>query len=340
MAEPSQVIDPASGPIATEVHDDRRRARFGARAVLCIIFLVLLTIPFLGFNDYVVSLGTSFLINLILIGSLNVLIGYCGQISLGHAGFYGLGAYAAGILSAKLGLNPWFGLPAACLVSAFAAVVIGVPALRLKGHYLAMATLGFNAILSVLFDQLISLTGGPNGLLGVKPLAVAGFALSNQARIFPVVWLFAGLVMLALLNLIQSRVGRAIRAVATSEIAAQSLGVDVFRYKLIVFVLTAAMAGLAGSLYVESNLYASPESFGFSTSILLVAMVALGGWGRYAGAFLGALIYTIAPELLRTFQDAQYLIFGAGMIAVLLFFPSGLAGAGDGIADLWRRWRS
>jgi branched-chain amino acid transport system permease protein len=338
MAEPSDAIDAALGPI--DARDDRRRVGLGARTVLGVIFLLLLAIPFLGLNDYVVSLGTSFLINLILIGSLNVLIGYCGQISLGHAGFYGLGAYAAGILSAKLGLNPWFGLPVACVVSAFAAIVIGVPALRLKGHYLAMATLGFNAILSVLFDQLVPLTGGPNGLLGVKPLSVAGLALSNQARIFPLIWLCAGLVMLALLNLIQSRVGRAIRAIATSEIAAQSLGVDAFRYKLIVFVLTAAMAGLAGSLYVESNLYTSPESFGFSTSILLVAMVALGGWGRYAGAFLGALIYTIAPELLRTFQDAQYLIFGAGMIAVLLFFPSGLAGAGDGVARLWRRWRS
>jgi branched-chain amino acid transport system permease protein len=269
-----------------------------------------------------------------------VLIGYCGQISLGHAGFYGLGAYAAGILSAKLGLNPWLGLPAACVVSAIAALVIGIPALRLKGHYLAMATLGFNAILSVLFDQLVPWTGGPNGLLGVKPLALASFALSNQARIFPLVWLCAGLVMLALLNLIQSRVGRAMRAIATSEIAAQSLGVDAFHYKLIVFVLTAAMAGLAGSLYVESNLYASPESFGFSTSILLVAMVALGGWGRYEGAFFGALIYTVAPELLRTLQDAQYLIFGAGMIAVLLFFPGGLAGAGEGATRLWRRWRS
>jgi branched-chain amino acid transport system permease protein len=339
MAEPSDAIDPVAGMIDTDARS-QPRCRVGGRAVLFAIWLALLAIPLLGFNDYVVSLGISFLINLILIASLNLLIGYCGQISLGHAGFYGLGAYAAGIMSARLGLNPWLGLPVACLVGAAAALVIGIPALRLKGHYLAMATLGFNAILSVLFDQLVPWTGGPNGLLGVKPLAVGGFALSNQTRIFPLVWLCAGLVMLALINLIQSRVGRAMRAIATSEIAAESLGVDAFRYKLIVFALTAAMAGLAGSLYVESNLYASPESFGFSTSILLVAMVALGGWGRYAGAFLGALIYTVAPELLRTFQDAQYLIFGAGMIAVLLFFPSGLAGAGDGVVRLWHRWRS
>jgi branched-chain amino acid transport system permease protein len=339
MAEPGNAVDPISAAVDTAAGDQRRRAFFGARLALLLFFLALLGIPLLGFNDYIVSFGTSFLINLILIASLNVLIGYCGQISLGHAGFYGLGAYAAGILSAKLGLNSWLGLPVACLVSALAALLIGIPALRLRGHYLAMATLGFNAILVVLFDQLVSWTGGPNGLLGVKPLTLGNFALSSQARIFPLVWLCAGLVMLALLNLIQSRVGRAIRAIATSEVAAQSLGIDAFRYKLIVFVLTAAMAGLAGSLYVESNLYASPESFGFSTSILLVAMVALGGWGRHGGAILGALIYTGAPELLRTFQDAQLLIFGAGMIAVLLFFPGGLAGAGDSIVRFWQRQR-
>ena len=339
MAKPSDAVDPISGPINTAARDERRRTLMGSRSILFIFWLALLAIPLVGLNDYLVSLGTSFLINLVLIAGLNVLIGYCGQISLGHAGFFGSGAYSAGILSAKLGLNPWLGLPVACVVSAFAALVIGIPALRLRGHYLAMATLGFNAILAVLFDQLVSWTGGPNGLLGVKALAFGSFALNNQARIFPLVWLCAGLVMLALLNLIQSRVGRAIRAVATSEIAAGSLGIDAFRYKLTVFVLTAAMAGLAGSLYVESNLYASPESFGFSSSILLVAMVALGGWGRYGGAILGALIYTGAPELLRTFQDAQLLIFGAGMIAVLLFFPSGLAGAGDRIARVLLRYR-
>jgi branched-chain amino acid transport system permease protein len=318
---------------------ERPERGLGARLPGLLLWFALLAIPIVAPNDYIVSLGVSFLINLILIASLNLLIGYCGQISLGHAGFFGLGAYAAGILSAKLGVNAWVGLPAACVASAAAAVVVGVPTLRLKGHYLAMATLGFNAILGVLFNQLVSWTGGPNGLLGVRPLALGTFALNTEARIFPLVWACAGLVMLALLNLIQSRVGRAVRAIATSEIAAESLGINAFRYKLIVFALTATMAGLAGSLYVESNLYASPESFDFSKSILLLAMVALGGWGRYAGAVVGALIYTIVPEVLLTFQDAQLLIFGAGMIAVLLFFPNGLIGVADGVRRLWRRYR-
>ncbi len=335
----SDALDSIVIPAASVTGDARRGPRLGARSLFLVLWLVLLAVPLLPVNDYVVSLAVSFLINTILIASLNLLIGYCGQISLGHAGFFGLGAYAAGILSAKLGVNAWFGLPVACAVSALAALVIGVPSLRLKGHYLAMATLGFNAILSVLFDQLVSWTGGPNGLLGIKPLALGSFALDTQARVFPLVLVCTGLVLLALINLVQSRVGRAVRAIATSEIAAESLGIDTFRYKLLIFVVTAAMAGFAGSLYVESNFYASPEGFGFSASILLVAMVAIGGWGRFAGAPLGALIYTAAPEILRTFQDAQLLIFGAGMIAVLLFFPNGLAGAGDAVRRLWQSRR-
>jgi branched-chain amino acid transport system permease protein len=338
MPKRSDAVDHMPAP-ASPVSVDLGAPQIDMRPTLFLLWLTLLAIPLFGSNDYIVSLGVSFLINLILIASLNLLIGYCGQISLGHAGFFGLGAYAAGILSATFGFNAWVGLPAAIIASAFAAVMIGIPSLRLKGHYLAMATLGFNAILAVLFNELVAWTGGPNGLLGVKPLSFGSFALDTQARIFPLIWFCAGVVMLAILNLIQSRVGRALRAIATSEIAAAALGIEVFRYKLVVFVLSAGMAGLAGSLYVESNLYASPESFGFSSSILLLAMVALGGWGRYQGAILGAVIYTAAPEILRTFQDAQLLIFGVGMIVVLLFFPGGLAAAGDAVGGMWRRYR-
>ena len=301
--------------------DNEFRNSLIALAVLWLIFLV---VPAIAPNDYVVSLAVSFLINLILISSLNMVIGYSGQISLSHGGFFGLGAYTSGILSAKFGISAWIGLPAACVVTAIAAFVIGMPSLRLRGHYLAMATLGFNAILTVLFNQLVSWTGGPNGLLGVKPFNFFGIPLDTQTRFFPLAWVAAGLVMWFLLNLVHSRTGRALRAIASSEVAANSLGVDPFRYKLIVFVLTAAMAGFAGSLYVHSNQYASPETFGFSASVLLVAMVALGGWGRYWGAFYGAAIFTAVPELLRNLHDAELLVFGAGMILVLMFFPGGI----------------
>jgi branched-chain amino acid transport system permease protein len=273
----------------------------------------------------VVSLANMALVNLILIASLNLLMGFGGQISLGHAGFFGLGAYASGILNVKLGLGAWLGLPAAALVAGVAALVIGLPTLRLRGHYLSMATLGWNAILVVLFNQLVNLTGGPNGLLGVQPFSLVGIRLDTEARAFPLVWLASLLVMLAILNLLHSRLGRALRAVATNELGADAIGIDSFGIKLLFFVLSAGMAGIAGSLYVHVNQYASPEAFGISNSILLIVMVALGGSGAYWGPLLGALIYTAVPQLLLGYEDAELMLFGLGMLLVLIAFPGGLA---------------
>jgi branched-chain amino acid transport system permease protein len=292
---------------------------------LVLLWLVLLAVPFVAPNAYVVSLANVALINVILIASLNLLMGFGGQISLGHAGFFGLGAYASGIINVKLGLSPWFGLPVAALVASLAALLIGIPALRLRGLYLSMATLGFNAILVVMFNRLIDLTGGPNGLLGVRPFSFAGISLNSEARAFPLVWLVSLLVMVAILNLLRSRTGRALRAVATNELGADAIGIDSFNTKLLFFVVTAGMAGIAGSLYVHINQYASPETFDISAAILLVVMVALGGSGTYWGPVTSALILTVVPQLLLDYEDAELMLFGLGMLIVLILFPGGLA---------------
>lgn len=300
---------------------------------LLLFWLVLLAVPFAAPNEYLVSLANLFLINVILIASLNLLMGYGGQISLGHAGFFGLGAYVSGILSAKAGLSAWIGLPAAMLTTGLAALVIGVPVLRLRGLYLSMATLGWNAILVVLFNRLVELTGGPNGLLGVAPFSIGGFRLDTDLREFPLVWLVSLLVMLAILHVLHSRFGRALRAVATNELGAEALGIDSARTKLLVFVLSAGMAGIAGSLYVHINQYASPETFSISNSILYVVMVALGGSGTFWGPVLGALIYTAVPQLLLDYEDAELMLFGLGMLIVLIVFPRGLAGIPAAVRD-------
>jgi branched-chain amino acid transport system permease protein len=313
-----QAEGPARSALATRLASDHLR--------LVLIWLALLSVPFVAPNAYVVSLANMALINLILIASLNLLMGFGGQISLSHAGFFGLGAYASGILNVKLGVSAWLGLPAAALVAAAAALAIGLPALRLRGHYLSMATLGWNAILVVLFNQLVSLTGGPNGLLGVMPFSLGAIRLDSESRAFPLVWLASLLVMLAILNFLRSRLGRALRAVATNELGADAIGIDSFRTKLLAFVLSAGMAGIAGSLYVHVNLYASPETFGIASSILLIVMVALGGSGTYWGPLLGALIYTAVPQLLLGYEDAELMLFGLGMLVVLIAFPGGLAG--------------
>jgi branched-chain amino acid transport system permease protein len=300
-----------------------------------LLWPALLVLPFVAPNNYFVSLGVLYLINVILIASLNLVMGYAGQISLSHGAFYGLGAYASGVLGAKYGVSPWLGLLAAMSLSAAAALLIGLPSLRLRGHYLAMATLGFNAIVSVLFVELYWLTGGPNGLSGVPPVSLFGWRINTDRSFYYLTWFAAGLVMLLILNLIDSRVGRALRALSTSELAASCMGIDTFRYKLAVFVLTAVMASVGGFLYVHHISFASPESFDFGVSVMLVVMVALGGTGSVWGPLLGAAMLTILPELLRAFDSLDVLLFGVSMVVVLLFFPGGLAGLGH-MAARWR----
>jgi branched-chain amino acid transport system permease protein len=317
---------PAAGTSAVPASQPRMSANLSDRVRLFLVWLVLLAVPFAAPNAYLVSLANLMLINIILIASLNLLMGYGGQISLGHAGFYGLGAYVSGVLNVKFAMSAWIGLPVAALVTGLAALAIGIPALRLRGLYLSMATLGWNAILVIMFNRLIDVTGGPNGLLGVKPFALGGFALDTDIRQFPVVWLVSLVVMLAILNLLHSRIGRALRAVATNELGADAVGIDSFRTKLVVFVLTAGMAGIAGSLYVHINQYASPETFSVSNSILLVVMVAIGGSGTYWGPILGALVYTAVPQILINYDDIELMLFGLAMLVVLIALPSGLAG--------------
>ncbi|MGD9943240.1 MAG: branched-chain amino acid ABC transporter permease [Burkholderiaceae bacterium] len=298
-------------------------------AALAVVWLCLAAAPWLLPNSYLLNLFITGLINLLLISSLNLLMGYAGQISLAHAAFYGLGAYTSGVLSAKFGVSPWLGMAAAGLLTGVAAAAIGWPALKLRGHYLAMATLGFNAIVSVLFVELYGLTGGPNGLSNVPPLSLPGLSLQTDQSFYYFALVVVGVAMLLLLNLLDSRSGRALRALSSAEVGAACMGVDVHRYKVFVFVLSAMMAALAGCLYVHHNTFVSPESFEFGVSIMLVVMVALGGTGHFWGAFVGALVYTALPELLRAFGDFELLIYGLALVLVLLFFPRGAGGVID-----------
>lgn len=297
-----------------------------SRRALVIVWLLAMAWPLVAPNEYVLSLGIYFFLHLILIASLNMIMGWAGQVSLAHAAFYGLGAYVSGVLNTKYGISPWLGSLAAILAVGLVAAFIGLTTLRLRGPYLSMGTLGFSGILSVLFVELVPLTGGPNGLAGIAPYSLFGWELDTPARFFWLAWAVSAVLMWLLLNLFASVPGRALRAIAGSEIGANTLGVDTFMYKVIAFSLSAAMAGLAGAMYAHFNLFASPETFGFASSVLLVVMVALGGAGRYWGPFFGAAIFTVVPELLRRFPDVELLVFGLCMIAVLLYFPGGIAG--------------
>ena len=289
-------------------------------------------------NDYYFTLLNIIGIHALLVVGLNLLLGYAGQISLGHAAFFGLGAYTSGILTATYSVNPWLALPVGLLVAGVAAFLVGVPALKLRGYYLAMATLGFGIIVYIVFNQTQELTGGPSGLSGIPSLSLGGFSFDSPDRLFLLIWVILGVILLLSANLVDSRLGRAVRALHESEPAAQSLGVNTSRAKLLIFVWSALYAALAGSLYAHTLNFVAPSSFTFMFSIKLVTMVIVGGMASIWGSLLGAAVLTILPELLVVFHDYEIIIFGAILMVVMVFLPRGLV---RGILDLWelRRYK-
>ena len=323
-----------STPTSTSPIGDRRARH---RWTLAVVWALALFWPLLAPNEYVLSLGVYFFINLILIASLNVIMGWTGQVSLAHAAFYGLGAYVSGVLNTRWNISPWLGTLAAIFVVGGVAAFVGWATLRLRGPYLSMGTLGFSGILSVMFVELVPLTGGPNGLAAIAPYEVFGYALDTPGRFFWLAGLIGALVMWCLINLFCSVSGRSLRAIEGSEIGANTLGINTFRAKAVAFSISASMAGLAGAMYAHFNQFASPETFGFFGSVLMVVMVALGGVGSLWGPLFGAAVLTGVPELLRRFQDAELLIFGVGMILVLLYLPGGVSSLGQRCMRWYRR---
>ena len=294
-------------------------------------------LPWLAPNAYIVQVGAFAGVYVIMATGLNLLMGYAGQVSLGHAGFYGLGAYLSGILGARLVVSPWLGMLTALAVTCLLAWIIGIPTLKLRSHYLAMATLGVGILLQIAFIQLHWWTGGSSGLANIPHLSIGPWELATDAQYFWLIWLFAGVALGIALNLANSRVGRVLRALGDSPVAAQAMGVDTAAYKLRVFVLSAAYASLAGSLYAHYITVISPEIFSFLFSVLLVLMVAIGGIGQFWGGVLGAVPLTILPEYLRQYGDYEVPIYGLILILVTMFFPQGLAGLLGRVALPWGR---
>lgn len=289
-------------------------------------------------NDYYLTLINFIGIHALLVVGLNLLMGYGGQISLGHAAFFGLGAYTSGILTATYGVNPWLALLAGLVVCGITAFLIGVPALKLRGYYLAMATLGFGIIVYIFFTEAHKLTGGPSGLAGIPSLSVFGFMLDTPKRLYLLIWPVLGVILALSANLVDSRTGRALRALHEGETAAQSLGVNTAKLKLLIFIWSALYASLAGSLYAHTLNFIAPSSFGFMFSIKLVTMVVLGGMASIWGSLLGAAVLTVLPEILTMFHDYEVIIFGAILMVVMIFLPRGLV---RGLMDLWefRRYK-
>jgi branched-chain amino acid transport system permease protein len=310
------------------------RALLRDRAGLVVLALALLAVPLLSRNAYVMDVAILVALNAIVCVGLNVLIGYAGQISLGHAGFFALGAYGSALLAARYHWPTTLALATATAGVALLAFVVGRPILRLKGHYLAMATLGLGVIVSIVLATEDGITGGPDGM-AVPPLSIAGVALQGERVWFGIVGVCLIVAVWLATNLIASPIGRSLRALHTSELAAEVAGIDSARQKLMVFVVSAVFAAFAGGLAGFYAGFVTPAKASFLHSIELVTMVVFGGMASTFGAVVGAAVLTVLPQLLTTLKDYEMVVFGAILMATMIFLPRGVVPT---LAALWRRW--
>lgn len=305
---------------------------FARRNATYLVFaVVIMTIPVYLSDSYYLSvlafMGTRFMMAL----GLSLLLGQAGQVSLGQAAFVGVGAYGAAILTTRLGVNPWLAMASAALLSAVIAGLVGIPTLKLKAHYLAMATLGINEIIYILLVQLKGLTNGTDGITGIPSLSIGGLGFGGPKAYHLLVW-GVGLIMLRFsLNLTSSRVGRSLRALRRSEPAAESLGVDTSYRKVQIFMLAAVFASIAGSFDAYYVNYISPESYSISFSIILVTGVIIGGLRSVWGALWGSIVIVVLPEILkRVNEDLTNLVYGILLIVIMIF-------SGGRAEDFWSR---
>jgi branched-chain amino acid transport system permease protein len=274
---------------------------------------------------------------LITIG-LSLLMGYAGQISLGHAAFFGIGAYVSGILTSQYGFNPWLGMLLGAMTAAAVAAAVGAPSLRLKGHYLAMATLAFGIIVNIVFREEARWTGGPDGMINIPSLTLFGYPFNSVTKYYYLVWAVVAAVFLFTVHLIQSPVGRALRAIHTSEPAAAAMGIPISHYKVVVFTFSAVLAALAGSLYAHYMNFINPATFDLFFSIKLIIMIALGGMHSIWGAVIGAILVAfLSLEWLHFFEEFEIVVYGAVLLLVTIFLPEGLVGVPAKILERMRR---
>ena len=304
---------------------------------LGVLLALLAVVPFHPKLDDYTMLMMFIAINTMVTVGLCLLMGYTGQVSLGQTAFYGIGAYVSAILSKTYGVNPWLAMLVAAAATGAFAYVIGFPIFRLRGNYLAMATLGLVLVIYVLFRELGEYTGGPDGMAGIPYLSIGGLEFKNAMTKYFLVWFFCLAILLLSQNIIRSRTGRALRAIHGSEPAAESVGIDLSRYKVKIFVLSAIYASIAGSLFVHTLRSVNPQPFGFMASVMIVTMAVVGGLASIWGALFGtAVVRILSNEVLLEFGGLDIIVYGAILMAVMIFVPQGLF---VGLRDTYVRWR-
>lgn len=294
--------------------------RYRGIAVLALILALLpLALPNSFYYDVVIRIA----INAIVVIGLNLLMGYTGQISLGHAGFLGIGAYSSAVLTANFSWSPLMAMLVGAVATGMLAFIVARPILKLKGHTLAMATLGLGIIISIVLTNEAKYTGGPDGI-AVPAFELWGWVIAGEKTWYAVVAVLLLLCTWAALNLIDSPGGRALQAIHGSEVASRVAGVDTTRFKVRIFVLSAVLASLAGSLSAHYVGFVTPGIAGFFHSIELVTMVVTGGMASVFGSIVGAALLTLLPQLLSTFEGWETVVYGAILMLTMIFMPKGL----------------
>ncbi len=293
------------------------------RILLSGVLLLSLLLPVL-LNRYSLDVAITAGIYIALALGLNIIIGLAGMLVLGYIAFYAAGAYAYAILSTQFNISFFSALPAAALLALVFGLVLGMPTLRLRGDYLAIVTLGFGEIIRIVLNNWDGLTGGPNGIMHIPRPEIWGLRLGTPAHLYYLVLAMVLLVAFLTVRLNDSRLGRALVAMREDETAARSCGINTVKLKLLAFSLSAVVAGLMGVIFAAKMSFISPESFTFWESVMVLCMVVLGGMASVPGVMLGAAALVILPEAFRQFQNYRMLVFGAAMVAMMIFRPQGL----------------
>lgn len=303
-----------------------RRQKMLYLALLFASLIVAALFPKFAGSNYVLRVGILAMINIALVGSLNLVNGYIGQFNLSHVGFYCVGAYTAAILSTRYNFSFWLLLPLSGLMAAAVSMLLGVPTLRLKGVFFTITTLGFSEIVRMTVLNWESLTRGTMGIPGIPYPVLFGMKLKSNAEFY---WIILGIAIVAYISiylLINSRIGRAWIAIREDEAAARSMGVETYKYKLMNLAISAFWAGVVGCFYAFFSAYVSADSFKLDESFSMVAMLLVGGQGTMLGPAVGAIVLTVLPEVFRSLVEYRLVIFGAAIVIMILLRPQGIVG--------------
>jgi len=292
---------------------------------LYILLIPVLLVPFVS-EDYVVDVAVLSGIYIILALGLNVVVGYTGLLNLGFVAYYAIGAYGYALLNTKLGMGFWTALPVSVVLTTLAGFLLAVPALRLKGDYLAIVTLGFGEIVRLVLNNWDSFTRGPNGISGIAPPTLADVVIVKISHYYYLVLFFVILSFFTMRRVEDSKIGRAWIAIREDGIASAAMGINTMLYKLYSNAFGAFWAGLAGCLFAAKMRFVSPESFTFMESVFILCMVIIGGIGSISGVIIGAVVLVFLPEVLRDAQMYRMLAVGCGLVFLMVFRPQGLFG--------------